>query len=311
MVTVMMITPRRILFPTDFSANAEGAFDLAAHVAARFGASLRVLHVQDPSETRVAVLPEDRPALRPPLIEHFDVRSSSPAKAIVKFAETDESDLIVMATRARRGFDHIMAGSVTRAVIHEAPCPVLVMKTGFTSRLDLFSGPILLPLDFAENNLVAAAIAREAASILETDLHAIHVVESPLLGTGLGMEVLTLYRMAQTERIESVIKSFVVAAGGPPVNVVAHVEPGAPGTHICAVARQLESSLIVMPLNSKTGLQRLFVGSTTEQVIREASCPVLTFGAASHERLERQIFNEMHFSSFRPETLTYTSRSTS
>jgi len=51
---------------------------------------------------------------------------------------------------------------------------------------------------------------------------------------------------------------------------------GDPATEILRVARETGASLIVMGTHGRTGLGRLLMGSVAEQVVRKASCPVLT-----------------------------------
>jgi nucleotide-binding universal stress UspA family protein len=291
-----MITPRRILFPTDHSRSAEEAFNLAAHIAARYGASLSVLCVRaTPGPAFEGE--KDRPwrMHRPPLVEHTEVVSSRPARAIVDHALEQDIDLIVMATHARGGLEYLFCGSVAEAVIQAAPCPVLVVRTGIAARQRIAGGPVLLPIDFAENNFVAAALAREATAVLESELQVLHVVETPAFGVGLGAEVTSLYRLAQTGRIESIMATLVSSATGPEVPVTTHVEPGIAASHINAVARRLEASLVVMPANGHTLLHRLLIGSTTLHVIREAPCPVLTFGPGAYARLSAEVTREQEY----------------
>jgi nucleotide-binding universal stress UspA family protein len=50
---------------------------------------------------------------------------------------------------------------------------------------------------------------------------------------------------------------------------------GDPGHEIADYAAQVKAGLIVLPSHGRTGLKRLFVGSTAERVVRLAHCPVL------------------------------------
>ncbi|MEP6936389.1 MAG: universal stress protein, partial [Nitrospirota bacterium] len=49
----------------------------------------------------------------------------TPATMILQQATTLRSDLILMGTRGRRGITRLVLGSVSHAVLHKAPCPVL------------------------------------------------------------------------------------------------------------------------------------------------------------------------------------------
>lgn len=47
---------------------------------------------------------------------------------IVRMANEWQVDLIVMATHGRKGFSHLVLGSIAERVIREATCPVLVVR---------------------------------------------------------------------------------------------------------------------------------------------------------------------------------------
>jgi universal stress protein A len=53
------------------------------------------------------------------------------------------------------------------------------------------------------------------------------------------------------------------------------VETGKAWQEIIRVAEDIEADLIVMGSRSQAGLDRLFLGSTVNQVVRQAPCPVL------------------------------------
>jgi universal stress protein A len=51
---------------------------------------------------------------------------------------------------------------------------------------------------------------------------------------------------------------------------------GHPATEICKYAAEHDCDLIVLATHGRTGLKHMLLGSTTEQVVRHAPCPVLT-----------------------------------
>ena len=61
---------------------------------------------------------------------HAAVHMGEPADEIIDFANQDGTDLIVMATHGRSGFQHMLLGSVAERVVRKAPCPVLVVREG-------------------------------------------------------------------------------------------------------------------------------------------------------------------------------------
>ena len=51
-----------------------------------------------------------------------------PYKEIIRKAEEENADMIIMSTHGRTGLDHFMLGSVTEKVVAHAPCRVLSMR---------------------------------------------------------------------------------------------------------------------------------------------------------------------------------------
>ncbi len=52
----------------------------------------------------------------------------NPAYAILEQAKAAQSDLIMMGTHARAGLSRFLMGSISHAVLHQAPCPVLIVR---------------------------------------------------------------------------------------------------------------------------------------------------------------------------------------
>jgi len=57
-----------------------------------------------------------------------EVAVGSPAETIVRVAEEQTADLIVMGTHGRTGIQHALLGSVAEKVVRLAPCPVLTVR---------------------------------------------------------------------------------------------------------------------------------------------------------------------------------------
>ena len=53
----------------------------------------------------------------------------TPATMILQQATTLRSDLILMGTRGRQGISRFVLGSVSHAVLHKMPCPVLAFHS--------------------------------------------------------------------------------------------------------------------------------------------------------------------------------------
>ena len=146
---------KRILVPTDFSSNAQLAFDAAYALARATMAELYVFHVaenplrtavkenlmhrgisQVEIEERVDELQDARFAevtagLEPDVSVHCHTRQGVPQVEIVEFAQEKEADLMVIGLRGRSAVNTARAalmGSVAEAMIRKSPCPVLVVR---------------------------------------------------------------------------------------------------------------------------------------------------------------------------------------
>jgi nucleotide-binding universal stress UspA family protein len=141
----------RILVPTDFSPPSDAALEYARAVAARFGASLHLLHVVgDPFRAAYAteVYVKEVEGLRDDLLadgvarlrdrlQSSDMQElgattaaviGTPAGSIVEYAGGHDIDLIIMGTHGRGGMSHLLMGSVAERVVRTAPCPVLTVR---------------------------------------------------------------------------------------------------------------------------------------------------------------------------------------
>jgi nucleotide-binding universal stress UspA family protein len=139
---------------------------------------------------------------------------------------------------------------------------------------------ILCPVDFSDLSLQALRTAVEMASRFQAELHLLHVFEgydamslNPEVALTPMPEWLTKLREVCHERLDQ-LPSRELAALCPSV-VRAHRE--GPAIHeILNYAAQQKIDLIVLATHGRTGLKHLLMGSVAENVVRSATCPVLT-----------------------------------
>lgn len=122
---------RQILFATDFSAHSEHAFRAALALAQHFGARLRLIHVvhrpqeQEAARARLQAFAEERLGAEPFTVA---VAVGTAAPEIVRYADREKADLIVMGTHGRTGLAHVLLGSVAETVVRHASCQVLTIR---------------------------------------------------------------------------------------------------------------------------------------------------------------------------------------
>jgi len=136
---------RKILLGFDGSDSATEALDFAADLAGTFAAELHVLAVARPPEfgddveTRAVVENSRRHyeqvlrSARTKLAQqrcktHFQVVVGHPAEQLVRYAEANGIDHIVVGHRGHTVFERWLIGSVARQVIAYAHCAVTVVR---------------------------------------------------------------------------------------------------------------------------------------------------------------------------------------
>ncbi len=59
---------------------------------------------------------------------HLEVALGDPANQIISFAERGKYELIIVGSRGLNRFKEVILGSVSQQVLHDASCPVLIVK---------------------------------------------------------------------------------------------------------------------------------------------------------------------------------------
>jgi nucleotide-binding universal stress UspA family protein len=139
----------KILWPTDFSANAGNALDYVKSLTEKYGAEINVLHVIEdiahhkgwygnfePTHIDKIVEWENRKAaerLEQICTLHLkgcplyirQVKVGDPAREILKLIDEEKIEMVVMSTRGSNG--HFRFGSVANKVVANAPVPVVTI----------------------------------------------------------------------------------------------------------------------------------------------------------------------------------------
>ncbi|WP_406695854.1 universal stress protein [Singulisphaera sp. Ch08] len=240
----------------------------------------------------------------------FLTRDGEPAKEILRLSEEVRCDLIVMGTHGRTGLDRVLTGSIAEKVVRMAGCPVLTQRfhrftatagaqsPGRSSLVDeigigiggdLISNAevenepaptpircILHPTDFSAGARVAFAVARSLASQQHARLVLLHVI--PNESASIEVPPQLVDRQPFQVALETMRSSVV--GPDPKSTVETALRDGAPVSEILRMASEVQCDLIVMGTHGRSGLERLFMGSVAEQVLRLSTSPVLTVKSA-------------------------------
>ncbi len=140
----------RILFPTDFSEGSKHALHCAVDLAEHYNAKLYILHVVYDVTRAIGMhvphISSDQlfDELNEWAVNEIDkccideisglsnvekrVVKGIPYEEILKFADDEKSDLIVMGTYGRVGVQRFIFGNTAERVVRRAPCPVMTVR---------------------------------------------------------------------------------------------------------------------------------------------------------------------------------------
>ena len=129
---------------------------------------------------------------------------------------------------------------------------------------------VFVPIDFSEASFEALRVAREVVSE-QADLHVVHVL--PVLNPGDPGVVWEAWK--EGDRIQDAKEHLVERLKSEFPGVQVEVAVGDAAREIAERAARAGADLIVMPSHGRKGVERFFIGSVAERVLRYARCPVL------------------------------------
>ena len=142
---------------------------------------------------------------------------------------------------------------------------------------------ILVPTDFSECSRKALQYALPFARQFGASITLLHVVQINYSGAEFAP---VDYPLLERQMLETGEKQLgELGRITLPEDVLGHtvVRLGRPALEIAETAKKEEIDLIIMSTHGRTGLKHVFLGSTAENVVRHAPCPVLTVREHEHE----------------------------
>lgn len=295
---------KNILFATTASPACDHAARVAFDLAVRFESALRVLHVMGipsrgfgqmvtdvrtgeecmPDEDYIAWVQEEMKNTYANQLEtcprcRLEAVSGIPHTEVLRHARKMDADLIVMGghTRDRENEGYAyrnMAGSTLQSVAKHARCPVLIVSRPAASFWGGISS-IVFGTDFSRASEHAFRFALSTAKKLGCKLHLFHALDISALHAG--------KQLAQDEvedRLREAL-NIIRKKYASQIKDLSHYEmdvwEGIPYVEIVKYAREKYADLIVMAHHTQArDTDRTALGSTMEQVILRATCPVIS-----------------------------------
>ena len=289
---------KNILVPIDFSDFSDKALEYALQLAENFESSLTILHAivlfQDDvgEEERVQeyenwikrreqkIHSQMKKNLHKAKVKNIKVKSVilrgiNAADAILDYLDNHPFDLIVMGTHGRTGLKHFLLGSISEKVVRLSPIPVLTIHRSLT---EFKLTKILVPIDFSIPSKDAADEAIVFSSFYEAVLEFIHVIEQDIHPSFYASGIESIFEIDKglQKRVLENLQEFLADQLPPHIQTNYLVREGKAHREIVDYAKENEIDLIVIATQGLTGLDYALLGSTTEKVVRWATCPVLT-----------------------------------
>ncbi len=296
----MKVELNNILCATDLSDFSSHAVSYAISIAREFNAKLYLCHVFDlPSfsvhGTAYVFQPQQRDNLLKYATEKLEalmekqsinweliVTTGPVADTISRQAGEKKIDMAVVATHARSGLKRLFLGSVTERLIRTIPCPLLiVVPPAKDTGSDLIEGldfkNIMVGCDFSPDSDRAVEYGLNLAQEFQAGIHLVHVVKPVDYAEIVSSDALAEeLRENLNESSKQKLLNLVPEETHYWCKVKTACLTGEPFEEISKYAILHEIDLIVMGVRGLNMVETLFLGSTTDRVLRRTTCPVLS-----------------------------------
>ena len=296
---------KKMLVPLDGSELAEVVLSYAKELAGRFALELTLLHVCEPrggeslfmarsylERTAEVVQKQSRKVQAntgAPLGEkavevRVEVSTGNPAEEILRYAEENNVDIILMGTHGRSGVGRWILGSVAEKVLRKSSSPIWLVRTNIPEKIVHDEWPkriMLVPLDgskFAESVLphVEALAKQRGAKLMNIIL--LRVVEESFITADYPfpdwkehIKQIREHFKQEAERYLVKIEKRLADAG---LNVRIEVLIGKPADDIINYAHNNHPNLIVMATHGSSAISRWEFGNIADKILHGVSSPI-------------------------------------
>ncbi|MHC4293662.1 MAG: universal stress protein [Planctomycetota bacterium] len=263
-----------VFHPSDFSEASRNAFAHALAIALIRQTKFTILHVGDSRDdwTRFPAVRKtlekwgllEKESPRSAVFEELAVRVNkiavkgrNPVSTILSFLKENPTDLIVLSTKARKGLIRLIRPSVAEKIAQKSKTMTLFVPADVRGFVHPEDGSfqiqrILVPMSKTPNPRNAVTYATRIAKIVEQNL-----------------EIIFLHVSDVVDKEKAQILNAPFCTGRQ------IVRPGNVVEGIVEIALKHRTDLIIMATAGHESLLDILRGSTTEQVLRNAPCPLL------------------------------------
>jgi len=283
------VPPESLVVGFDGSSGSEQALDWAVAEARRTTRPLHLVRAvgrHDPKafdpgaevDPATSLAVEQVMAKAPELRVGAQSREGSAAAVLVEASRT--SATVVVGARGHGRFSSVLVGSVSQQVAAHASCPVVVVRPESPER-GTEAGRVVVGLDASERSVAALSYAYAQASSRDLGLTVVHSWWWEQPGGFLAGSTKEGEWSAASDR-ETVLVGELLAGWHeqfPDVEVRRHLVRGHPVATLVEESQGAE--MLVIGSRGRGGFTGLLLGSVSNGVLREASCPVVVVRSAA------------------------------
>ena len=302
-----MLKVSKILWATDGSEEAMSALDYAKSLAKGFNSEITGLHVieivskkilsfargkidveewakDSTSKWLVSFDKIQEELKRGGLKFTYRVTAGAADEEIIRVANEEKVDLIVMGKRGLGLVDRVLIGSTALRVMRASGIPVLIAKKRDRG-VEVNIRNILVPFEIFEGTDSALLYTIDVAERMKASISALYVfwlvnhdyeIPSSVLSEDL-MSIMEYLKEVSSGELEKRVREIKLRSSAPEIEINTKVILGMnSAVSIIDYASDNDIDLIVIHTHGRKGFQKLMLGSVTEKIIQELPCAVLT-----------------------------------
>jgi nucleotide-binding universal stress UspA family protein len=201
------------------------------------------------------------------------VRIGSPVGVILDVVEEEKATMIALATHGASGIPRLLMGSVTEGLLRKTSVPVLAVRPfwsydllapGGTERKPIRN--VLLPVDGSDCSLESLPSVAQLCELFESRVLLFRVLEPKKHASP---------DPAERAEAEAQLARLAGMLGKQGVETACLIRDGHPTEEILKAVQDQRIDLVAMTTHGRGGLSRALTGSVTEQILRQATVPLL------------------------------------
>ena len=294
---------KKMLVPLDGSEVAEVALTYAKELAGRLDLDVVLFHVCVPEERELASMHRAYVERAAELVSRqsgevqqqagiqsggkalqarAELAVGHPAEEILRYADENDIDLILMSTHGRSGIRRWVIGSVAAKVVRATKRPIALIRADRVCR-DAgdrgITGKVLVPLDGSKESEAVIPYVQELASKLDGEV-VLFLVAAPTYPAYIlpSEPVPVPVSKEEMERVRSKAKEYLEKVGsalkGKGIKTKSEVGFGSAADEIIKFADEIDADLVAMSTHGRSGLSRWAYGSVADKVLHGVTSPI-------------------------------------